>query len=125
MYRIIQHPKTELPDESVKELAMEVFDLLQKEVGTTEVLKVYEFVRKSLGEKRQRRREERKLALVLDPEKVAQQRMDKHTKKINSKKRKIDKQAEKRGKFGKRTKERALSRSSVLKEAFAAFGACP
>jgi hypothetical protein len=109
----------------VKELAMEVFDLLQKEVGTTEVLKVYEFVRKSLGEKRQRRREERKLALVLDPEKVAQQRMDKHTKKINSKKRKIDKQAEKRGKFGKRTKERALSRSSVLKEAFAAFGACP
>jgi hypothetical protein len=85
---------------------VQVFELLQKEVGTTEVLKVYEFVRKTLGDKRQRRREERKLALVLDPEKVAQQRMDKHTKKINSKKRKIDKQAAKRGKFGKRTKER-------------------
>lgn len=76
---------TELPDghtmKPLKSTALEILEMLQQKVGTTEYASAYSVVRQVVAEKRLARRHKRKIEAVVDPERAAGRKARKHERK--------------------------------------------
>lgn len=76
---------TELPDghtmKELKNTALEILEMLQNKVGTTDYAAAYSEVRQAVAEKRLARRHKRKIEAVVEPEKAAVRKTRKHERK--------------------------------------------
>ncbi|KAI9336805.1 armadillo-type protein [Obelidium mucronatum] len=97
LYRTINSAGKETDE--LKNLAKEISEHLQKSVGITTYLEIYNKIHSQVQEAREGRRTKRKVQVIVDPEAAAKRRVQKNVMKKNSKKRKIEEMSKKRLKF--------------------------
>ncbi|KAJ3019396.1 UNVERIFIED_CONTAM: U3 snoRNP protein [Siphonaria sp. JEL0065] len=85
--------------DELKNLAKEISEHLQKSVGISCYLEIYNKIDFQVQEAREGRRTKRKVQVIVDPEAAAKRRVQKNVMKKNSKKRKIEELSKKRLKF--------------------------
>ncbi|KAJ3068143.1 U3 snoRNP protein [Podochytrium sp. JEL0797] len=85
--------------DELKNLAKEISEHLQKAVGITTYLAVYNQIHTQVQSARQDRRTKRKVQVIVDPEAAAKRRLQKNEMKKQGKKRKVEEISKKRVKY--------------------------
>uniref|UniRef100_A0A2D4JWW6 U3 small nucleolar RNA-associated protein 20 C-terminal domain-containing protein n=1 Tax=Micrurus paraensis TaxID=1970185 RepID=A0A2D4JWW6_9SAUR len=79
-----------LPDPTLKNLSQEIIELLKKLVGLEDFSLSFAFVQKQASQRRGKRKKQRALQAVANPEIAAKRKLKRHKNKTEAKKRKIE-----------------------------------
>ncbi|TPX50549.1 hypothetical protein SeLEV6574_g00826 [Synchytrium endobioticum] len=109
LYRAVNDEALERESAELKTLGAEVLDLLQKRVGSSAYLQVFNVVYEEIAGIRRERKTKRKIEAVTNPALHVRKKQHKHENSREAKKRKIESQRKQAGKYKKPAKPRIES----------------